>query len=72
VEGADGPLDVVLGDVRMVEVEIMSMLIFSLASVSNMVAAMPGCDFMPTPTSETRATSAAAVTPDAPSSSAWV
>ncbi len=54
----------------MVDVEIMSMLISSLASVSNMVAAMPGCDFMPTPTSETRATSASAVTPDAPSSSA--
>src|SRR6202034_2618182 len=57
-------------EVRMVEVEIMSMLISSLARVSNMVAAMPGCDFMPTPTSETRATSASAVTPDAPSSSA--
>ena len=55
----------------MVEVEIMSMLISSLASVSNMVAAMPGCDFMPTPMSETRATSASAVTPEAPSSSAW-
>ena len=58
-------------EVRMVEVEIMSMLISSLASVSNMVAAIPGCDFMPTPTRETRATSASAVTPVAPSSSAW-
>ena len=38
----------------MVEVEIMSMLIFSLARVSNMVAAMPGCDFMPAPMSDTR------------------
>ena len=57
-------------EVRIVEVEIMSMLISSSASVSNIVAAMPGCVFMPTPTRDTRATSESAVTPEAPSSSA--
>ena len=36
-------------EVLIVDVEIMSMLIPSFASVSNIVAAMPGCDRMPDP-----------------------
>ena len=64
-------LSATMHEIRMVEVEIISMLIPSSARVSNMVAAIPGCDFIPAPTSDTRAMSASAVTPVAPSSSAW-
>ena len=53
-------------EIRMVEVEIMSMLIPSAASVSNMVAVTPGCVFIPAPTSDTRATSSSETTPVAP------
>ena len=50
-------LDVVLGtthEMRIVDVLIISMLMPSVASVSNILAAMPGCVFMPAPMSETR------------------
>ena len=39
----------------MAEVEIISMLMPAAASVSNIVAATPGLDFMPAPTRLTRA-----------------
>ena len=52
----------------MEEVEIISMLMPASASVSNVRAVTPGWVFMPTPTSDTRATSSSPVTPVAPSS----
>ena len=55
-------------EILMVEVEIMSMLIPSAARVSKVVAVTPAWDFIPAPTSETRATSSSEVTPVAPSS----
>ena len=57
-------------DVRMAEVEIISMLMPSPASTSNIVAATPGFDFMPAPTMLTRAMSRSEDTPVAPISSA--
>ena len=41
-------------EIRIVDVLIISMLMPSVASISNILAAMPGCVFMPAPTSETR------------------
>ena len=48
---------------RIAEVEIISMLMPSSASVSNIVAATPGFDFMPAPTMLTRAMSRSVDTP---------
>ncbi len=58
----------------MADVEIISMLMPLPARVSNMVAATPGFDFMPAPTTLTRAMSESELTPVAPISSAraWV
>ena len=42
-------------EMRMAEVEIISMLMWLAASVSNTVAATPGLVFMPAPTSDTLA-----------------
>jgi hypothetical protein len=53
-------------DTRIVEVEIISMLTPSSASTRNILAAMPGDDFMPAPTSDTLAMSLSWVTPVAP------
>ena len=44
-------------EMRIVDVLIISMLMPSVASTSNIFAATPGCVFMPAPTSETRPTS---------------
>ena len=57
-------------EMRMAEVEIISMLIPLSASVSNIVAATPGFDFMPAPTRLTRAMSASVPTPRGAHSSA--
>ena len=57
-------------EVRIAEVEIISMLIPWLARVSNILAATPGFDFMPAPTRLTRAMSRSDDTPVAPISAA--
>src|SRR3546814_12379960 len=57
---------------RRADVEIISMLMPAAASVSKVVAATPGFDFMPAPTRLTRAMSASVVTPSAPISLARV
>jgi hypothetical protein len=54
---------------RIVEVEIISMLTPASASASNIAAATPGLDFMPAPTSETLAMPGSATTSAAPTSS---
>ena len=55
-------------EIRIDEVEIISMLMPAAARVSKVRAVTPGWVFIPAPTSETRATSASLVTPVAPSS----
>src|SRR5262245_23250890 len=57
-------------DVRIADVEIISMLMPPPARTSNMVAATPGLDFMPAPTMLTRAMSRSDDTPVAPISAA--
>ena len=60
-------------EMRMVEVEIISMLTPASARASNMAAATPGLDFMPAPTSDTLAMSGSATTSAAPTSSrSWL
>ena len=54
-------------EIRMGEVEIISMLMPAPARVSNIVAVTPGWVFMPAPTRETWATSSSAMTETAPS-----
>src|SRR3984957_11181935 len=58
----------IMQEIRMDDVEIISMLIPAAARVSKVRAVTPGWVFIPAPTSETRATSASLVTPLAPSS----
>ena len=53
---------------RIGEVEIISMLMPSSASASNMSAATPGWDFIPAPTSESFAMSSSIVNRSAPTS----
>ena len=53
-------------EMRIGDVEIISMLIPSPASVSNIVAVTPGWVFIPAPTTETCATSSSAITDTAP------
>ncbi len=55
----------------MADVAIISMLMSLAASVSKTVAATPGWDFMPAPTTLTRAMAGSPVTAAAPSSEAW-
>src|SRR5262249_13619817 len=59
-------------EIRIDDVEIISMLIPSRARTSNISAATPGWVFMPAPTSETRPISASWVTPAASRSSTIV
>ena len=68
VERLDGLLDLglrTMQEIRMAEVEIISMLMPAAASVSKVVAATPGFDFMPAPTRLTRAMPPSLVTPEA-------
>jgi len=62
-------LERITHEMRMVEVEIISMLTPALARASNMAAATPGLDFIPAPTSDTLAMSESATTSAAPTSS---
>src|SRR5262249_11792892 len=57
-------------EIRIGDVEIISMLIPSPASTSNMSAATPGCVFMPAPTSESLAIPSSMLNPTAPMSRA--
>src|SRR5207247_778099 len=57
-------------EIRIGDVEIISMLMPSPASTSNMSAATPGWDFIPAPTSETFAMASSTLNPSAPMSRA--
>src|SRR5690606_37714871 len=57
-------------EMRIVDVEIISTLMFAVANAWNTLAATPGCDFIPAPTSDTLAISSSTSTAPASSSMA--